>query len=96
VWGHDIHELYFELRKEEQNHLLDAFAMRSMKLDEEINDLKIDEIINDFENNLMLNARLFETFRYKHEYSSMLYNDAFIYNFAYDLKMLGCALGFSE
>ena len=95
TWGHDIHELYFELGEEEQNRLLDAFVSRHITSDEDVIDSKINEVIDDFEKLLMLDALLFETIRYKYEYGTIVYNESFIYFFAHDLKTLGEEMGFS-
>ena len=96
VRGHDLHELYFKLGQGEQNHLIDSFIIRNIRDNKEIDTSKIDDLVDAFESSLMLDACLFETIRYKHEYSTMVYDEAFIYNFALDLKGLSCALGFVE
>jgi hypothetical protein len=96
TWGHDIYELYFELGDKERNQLLDAFLLRRIASDEDDIDLKISEGIDDFEKSLMLDAFLFETIRYKHEYGIIIYDENFIYNFAHDLKKLGEDLDLSE
>lgn len=96
IRGHDIYELYFELGDKERNQLLDAFVLRGIASDEDDIDLKISEGIADFEKSLMLDAFLFETIRYKHEYDIIIYDENFIYNFAHDLKKLGEDLGLSE
>lgn len=55
----------------------------------------VNKAIDDFEDLLAVDAMLFETIRYKHEYGSMVYNFAFLYNFAVDLHNLCKSLGIS-
>lgn len=96
VYGHDIYKLFFMLNQEEQNYLIDAFTMRTITSNTTVSDLEIDKIIDGFETDLAVNALVFETVRYKHEYSAIVYNSAFVYKFAVDLRNLAIILGFIE
>ena len=93
VRGHDIHELYFALREEEQDFLLDAFIEENLKSNSQTTDTDIDAAVDKFNNLLMVDACLFETIRYKHEYSIIIYHEQFIYSLAHNLKVLGENLG---
>ena len=89
VRGHDIHELFFELREEEQNELLFSYLKRiAAEKEEPLDDEHLQLWLDKFEDWLSIDALLFETIRYKHEYTTMVYNPGFIHNLAYDLKLL--------
>ena len=50
------------------------------------------QVIDAFEDSLAINTMCFEPIRYKHEFSSCVYDRAFVLNFAIDLMQLGNTL----
>ena len=87
VRGHDLHELFFELNENEQNYLIDEYLKMEINTDD-FNDEIIDEILDEFENNLAINARLFEVIRYKNEYCTIVYMKYFLVFLTNSLRRL--------
>ncbi|WP_394921486.1 hypothetical protein [uncultured Robinsoniella sp.] len=82
IRGHDLYALYNELNQEEQDYILKCYIG-------DCSDQELDDLIDDFFNSLQLDARIFETIRYKHEFSTIIYFDYFLFVFAQLLIKLG-------
>ena len=82
VRGHDLYLLYDELGDSEKDFLFCA-QMGKFKEDQ------LNQMIDEFFDALMINARVFETIRYKHEYQAIVWYEGFLYVLAHNLSVLG-------